>query len=113
MPDQVNIDFGIARSGISFGDSSQNEQANAASALQQNITDLASGGMAGAVQGAALTTNETTSDGVKRLLSWGQQALVDNPTSALNVLTAGQDGAQQTFLNSGTSHISQVIGNQV
>jgi hypothetical protein len=113
MSEQVNIDFAIARSGISFGGSSQNDQASAASTLGQNITELASSGMAGAVQGAALTTNELTGDQHKQLLSWGQQALVDNPTTAVNILLAGQDGAQQTLLNSGTSHISQVIGNQV
>ncbi|MFE6615968.1 hypothetical protein [Amycolatopsis sp. NPDC057786] len=108
---EVNIDFATARGGISFGDTSQSEQLSGADALGRQISDLASTGMAGAVQSAAFSTNEQTGDGHRRLLNWGQQALVDDPTTAVNILSYGQDGAETSLLNSG-SQVSKIIGNQ-
>lgn len=108
---EVNINFAGARGGISFGDTSQSEQLTGADSLGRQITDLASSGMAGVVQSAAFSTNDLTGDNHKRLLNWGQQALVDDPTTAVNILSSGQDGAQNTLLNSG-SQISKIIGNQ-
>ncbi|MFJ4099768.1 hypothetical protein [Amycolatopsis japonica] len=108
---EVNIDFAMARGGISFGDTSQSEQLAGADSLGRQITELASGGMAGAVQSAAFSTNEVTGDSHRRLLNWGQQALVDNPTTAVNILGGGQDGAQNSLHNS-VSQVSKVIGNQ-
>ncbi|MFC3453004.1 hypothetical protein [Amycolatopsis speibonae] len=111
MTEQVNINFESARGGIRFGDSSQGEQLAGADSLGRQITELASGGMAGVVQSAALSTNDMTGDSHRRLLNWGQQALVEDPTTAVNILGTGQDGAQNSLLNSG-SQISKIIGNQ-
>jgi hypothetical protein len=92
----VDFDFAIVQNLINNTDSSQQDQLSAHRSHQGRDYDHISGGLAGAVQNAAMSVNQERSQVYDQVHAFAQ-TLVDKGNSAVNASTGAQADAQQVM----------------